>query len=81
MQISIQDQRFDIPEHIVLGICKVCGLPLVTGEIYDYLLQKVDDIILFYLVNGFEDAHEICIESPEVMAKIRHGTSSTSVIS
>ena len=55
MHITIRDQRFEIPDHIVLGICRVCGLPIVTGEIYDYLIEMVNDKILFHLVNGLDN--------------------------
>ena len=62
MEYIIGGQKYDIPDDIILGTCKVCKLPLTTYEIYDVLVDKIDEKILFQLVNVCGDIHESCLE-------------------
>ncbi len=62
MKCVINGHEYDIPEKIILGFCKVCSLPLVTYEIYDVLGNRLDERILFKLVNVCDDIHESCLE-------------------
>ena len=69
MKFVIEGREFSVPDKIIIGVCRVCKLPLVTYEVHDFLIRELDDEILFHLTNVCDDMHEICMEDPSVLSQ------------